>query len=147
MIQHSQKSFRTMLTSLCINYPSPSPNIQDIHPGKKAGIVLSLNKYVCTGSQTEDNLSLDPLRVYFIFSNCRNCIRLSNHRDTLGGFLDFQCNKILLRASSVVKAMMFLYLFLIVQYLLSVVPHMAITALGCRSISRASDSVLKIANQ
>lgn len=51
--------------------------------------VLSLLRCFNAGSQTEKNLSLDPLRVCFIFSNCTNCNRSLNHKDTLGGFFDF----------------------------------------------------------
>lgn len=74
------------------------------------------------------NLSLDPLSEYFIFSDYMNCIRSLNHTDALGGFGDFQCNNILPLASSVVKAMMFLCPFLIVECFLSMTPNMAAVA-------------------
>lgn len=37
-------------------------------------------------SQTAKNLPFNPLRVYFIFSNCVNCVRSLNHKAALGGF-------------------------------------------------------------
>lgn len=84
--------------------------------------------------------------VYLILSNFRNSIKSLSQREAEGGLIDFQSNRILLRANREAKAMAFSCL-LVREGLLFGTPKIAISALDYHSISNASESVLNIVDQ
>ncbi len=109
------------------------------------GSIFIAEKYGNKGCQTYENL-WEPLIEHVIFSKCRYNIRCWSQYDALGGFVDFQCNKICLRANKDAKAIMFSCLWVKLD-LSSGTPNIANSTHGFSCASHTLESVSHMVDQ